>query len=233
MENKSQKLIIAIDGHSSSGKSTVAKDLAKILNYIYIDSGAMYRAVTLFALQNKLIGTSGINEDELKKHLPDIKITFQFNINSKKNVTFLNGIDVEKEIRSLEVSRNVSAISAIGFVRSRLVELQQAMGKDKGIVMDGRDIGTVVFPQADLKVFMTASPEIRAQRRYDELAAKSVMVSYNEILENVKQRDHIDSTRSESPLKRADDAVDLDNSNMAREEQLNWIMDRLRDKKLI
>jgi cytidylate kinase len=233
METNPKKLIIAIDGHSSSGKSTVAKDLAKILNYIFIDSGAMYRAVTLFALQHKLIGPSGINEDELKKRLPDINITFQFNVNSKKNVTFLNGIDVEKEIRSLEVSQNVSAISAIGFVRNRLVELQQAMGKDKGIVMDGRDIGTVVFPQADLKVFMTASPEIRAQRRFDELAAKSVLVSYNEILENVKQRDHIDSTRSESPLKRANDAVDLDNSNMTPADQLNWIMGQLREKKLI
>ncbi len=222
-----KKLIIAIDGHSSCGKSTVAKDLAKELGYVYIDTGAMYRSVTLFAMQNGFVGNGTIDEKALGTHLNDIKITFKYQPEEKKNETFLNGISVEDAIRGLEVSQNVSAVSALGFVRRRLVELQQEMGIEGGIVMDGRDIGTVVFPKADLKLFMTAAPEIRAQRRFDELIAKGDPVNFDEILENVKFRDHQDSTREESPLMQADDAVVLDNSNLTKEEQLQWIMEKL------
>lgn len=225
--------MIAIDGYSSCGKSTVAKDLAKRLNFIYIDSGAMYRAVTLYALRNGIITPSGIDQQKLEASLNNINVTFQFDVANKKNTTFLNGENIEEAIRGLEVSQNVSAISAIGFVRRRLVELQQQMGKDGNMVMDGRDIGTVVFPNAHLKVFMTASPEIRAQRRFDELTAKGQGVSFAEILENVVQRDHIDTTRAESPLRRADDAVDLDNSHLTKDEQLDWIVNQLSLKKLI
>jgi len=230
MQNK--KGIIAIDGHSSCGKSTVAKDLAKELGYIYIDTGAMYRSVTLFAMQNGFINSDGINEEGLLAQLEDISITFKYQPEEKKNETFLNGVSVEEEIRGLKVSNHVSAISAIAFVRRRLVELQQDMGKEGGIVMDGRDIGTVVFPDADLKLFMTASPEIRAQRRYDELTAKGEQVDFQAILANVKQRDHLDSTRAESPLVQADDAVVLDNSHLNKAEQLNWIMNVLNERNL-
>lgn len=231
MHNK--KSIIAIDGHSSCGKSTVAKDLAKELGYVYIDTGAMYRSVTLFAMQNGLIQNGNIDEATLKDRLGEINISFKYQPEEKKNEAFLNGVSVEDEIRSLEVSNNVSAISAIGFVRKKLVELQQEMGKEGGIVMDGRDIGTVVFPNADLKLFMTASPEIRAQRRYDELAAKGDMVEFDAILENVKQRDYLDSTREESPLIQAEDAVVLDNSHLNKEEQLEWIIKVLKERKLL
>lgn len=230
-----KKGVIAIDGHSSCGKSTVAKDLAKELGYVYIDTGAMYRAVTLFAMQSGLITNGEILLDGLKSKLNDIKITFKYQPEEKKNETFLNGTIVEDEIRGLEVSNNVSVVSTIAFVRHRMVELQQEMGKEGGIVMDGRDIGTVVFPDADVKLFMTASPEIRAQRRYDELKAKDSTdnsLSFDAILENVKQRDHMDSTRKESPLKKADDAILLDNSDMNKQEQMDWIMNVLRQRNL-
>ena len=227
-----KKLIIAIDGHSSCGKSTVAKDLAKELGYVYIDTGAMYRSVTLFAMRNGFIADGTIDEKQLSAHLNAIKITFKYQPEEKKNETFLNGESVEDAIRGLEVSQNVSAVSALGFVRRRLVELQQEMGIEGGIVMDGRDIGTVVFPKAELKLFMTTSPEIRAQRRYDELIAKGEPVNFQEILENVKYRDHQDSTRKESPLMQADDAVVLDNSHLNKEEQLLWIMKKLDERGL-
>lgn len=230
MQNK--KAIIAIDGHSSCGKSTVAKDLAKELGYVYIDTGAMYRTVTLFAMRNSFIRNGQIDEASLCERLHDINITFKYQPEEKKNETFLNGESVEEEIRGLEVSSNVSAISAIGFVRKRLVQLQQEMGNEGGIVMDGRDIGTVVFPNADLKLFMTASAEIRAQRRFDELTAKGEQLNFDAILENVKQRDHIDSTREESPLKQADDAVILDNSHLNKEQQLEWIINVLKERDL-
>ncbi len=228
-----KKSIIAIDGHSSCGKSTVAKDLAKVLGYVYIDTGAMYRSVTLFAMQNGLIEEGKIDEAGLQRRLDDIRITFKYQPEEKKNEAFLNGVSVEEAIRGLEVSSNVSAVSAIGFVRKKLVELQQEMGKEGGIVMDGRDIGTVVFPDAELKLFMTASPEIRAQRRYDELRAKGDQVAFESILENVKQRDHLDSTREESPLIQADDAIVLDNSQLNKEEQLEWIMNVLKARNLL
>ncbi len=230
-----RKGVIAIDGHSSCGKSTVAKDLAKELGYVYIDTGAMYRAVTLFAMQNGFISENGINESALKAVLNDLNITFKYQAEEKLNETFLNGLSVENEIRGLRVSNNVSAVSTIAFVRHRMVELQQAMGKEGGIVMDGRDIGTVVFPDADLKLFMTASPEIRAQRRYDELKDKDpsdTSIALDSILENVKHRDHVDSTRKESPLKQAEDAVLLDNSHMNKTEQMDWIMNVLKERNL-
>ncbi len=230
MQNK--KAIIAIDGHSSCGKSTVAKDLAKELGYVYIDTGAMYRTVTLFAMRNQLIKDGQIDQASLMNRLSEINISFEYQPEEKKNETFLNGESVEDEIRGLEVSNNVSAISAIGFVRKRLVELQQEMGHKGGIVMDGRDIGTVVFPDADLKLFMTASAEIRAQRRYDELTGKGESVDFDAILENVKQRDHIDSTRAESPLRQAEDALVLDNSHLNKEQQLKWIIDVLKERNL-
>ena len=227
-----KKLIIAIDGHSSCGKSTVAKDLAKELGYAYIDSGAMYRCITLFAMQKGLIKEGSIDGTTLSKHLNAIKITFKYQPQEKLNETFLNGVSVEDAIRGLDVSQNVSAIAALAFVRHRMVELQQEMGDEGGIVMDGRDIGTVVFPNADLKLFMTAAPEIRAQRRFDELTAKGDSVNFEAILENVKHRDHQDSTRKESPLMQADDAVVLDNSHLNKEQQLRWIIDKLQAKGL-
>ncbi len=224
------KIVIAIDGHSSCGKSTMAKSLARRLGYIYIDSGSMYRAVTLFALRNGWI-TNGIPDvDKVVSGLKDIKITFCWDDNSEKNTTFLNGENIEDEIRQLEVSQNVSPISTIAEVRHELVKQQRENSKDKGIVMDGRDIGTVVFPDAELKIFMTASPEIRAQRRFLELKEKNLKVDFEEILKNVKERDEIDSTRKISPLKKADDALVLDNSNMTREEQLEWALSKIKEK---
>lgn len=227
------KLIIAIDGYSSCGKSTVAKDLAKLLNIVFIDSGAMYRCVTLYALQNGIIQNNHIDEDLLMEALNDIHITFKFDVQSKTNQTYLNGKLVENEIRGPEVSDNVSQISAIGFVRKKMVELQQAMGKTDSIVMDGRDIGTVVFPQADLKLFMTASPAIRAQRRFKEYQEKNQDVTFDEVMENVKKRDYMDENRDESPLKKADDALVLDNSDMTKQEQLDFIVAQLRVRNLI
>lgn len=222
-----KKINIAVDGVSSSGKSTMAKDLAKIIGYIYIDSGAMYRAVTLYALRNGIIeDDKTINEDKLKRHLPDIDIQFKLNPLTGRPDTYLNGENVEKEIRGMEVSGLVSPVSAIGFLRKEMVKQQQKMSFEKGVVMDGRDIGTVVFPTAELKLFITASPEIRAQRRMDELRMRGDNnTSYEEVLENIKYRDHHDQNRKESPLRQADDAIVLDNSTVNIEQQLNWALD--------
>lgn len=219
-----KKIIIAIDGFSSCGKSTMAKDLAKEIGYIYIDSGAMYRAITLYCIENSLFCEDGsVKTDELKQHIDNIHVSFCLNPDTSKPETYLNGVNVESKIRSMEVSSKVSHVAALGFVRKALVKLQQEMGKNKGIVMDGRDIGTAVFPDAELKIFVTASAEIRAQRRYDELTAKGQQVSYEDILKNVEERDRIDQTREVSPLKKADDAITLDNSNMSIEEQKIWL----------
>ena len=226
MENP--KIVIAIDGHSSCGKSTVAKELAKKLGYIYLDSGAMYRAVTLFALRNQLAANGKVNEQELINRLAEIKIEFRFNPKTKQNETFLNGDNVEEEIRQLPVASHVSPVATIRQVRHEMVKQQQAMGKNKGIVMDGRDIGTVVFPDAEMKIFMTASPEVRAQRRYDELTGKGQLVSYEDILENVMERDRIDSGREVSPLKQAEDALILDNSHISKTEQLDWVLEKVK-----
>jgi cytidylate kinase len=225
-----QSVIIAIDGHSSCGKSTVARDLAHVLKITYIDTGAMYRAVTLFALKNNYITAGSIDEKNFKNALDQIHIRFRTNLSKQTNETYLNSQKVEDEIRSLDVSNHVSQISALGFVREKLVELQQKMAAKGGFIMDGRDIGTVVFPNADLKIFMTASPEIRAQRRYDEMKAKGENPEFEAILKNVNDRDQMDSTRAHSPLKKADDAVILDNSHLSRQEQLEWILDKLQEK---
>lgn len=233
MQVLKKNLIIAIDGHSSCGKSTVAKDLAKLLSIAYVDTGAMYRAVTLYAMEKGLISGETIDNKALINALPDIQITFEFNSQTKTNETYLNNLCVEDKIRGLEVSSKVSAISSIGEIRKQLVAWQQQMGANTSIVMDGRDIGTVVFPNADLKIYMTAAAEIRAQRRYDELVAKSEAVDFKEILENVRQRDFLDSTREESPLMQAEDALILDNSHMTREDQLQWIINHLKERGLI
>lgn len=222
-----EKIIIAIDGFSSCGKSTMAKDLAHELGYIYVDTGAMYRCVALYALQHKLFLKDGeINIPELEAAMPNINISFKLNKETGRPDTYLNNENVENKIRTMEVSSHVSSIAAIPFVREALVAQQQKMGKDKGIVMDGRDIGTVVFPNAELKIFVTASPEVRAQRRYDELMKKGMEADYNEILENVKQRDYIDSHRDVSPLRKAGDAIELDNSNISIEEQKQWLIEQ-------
>ena len=222
-----KKITIAIDGYSSCGKSTMAKDLAREIGYVYIDTGAMYRAVTLYALQHKLISEAGIASDRLQGQMPHIQIGFKLNAESRPE-TYLNGVCVEREIRSLEVSRNVSPIAALGFVREAMVDQQRVMGENKGVVMDGRDIGTVVFPDAELKVFVTAQPEIRAQRRYDELQAKGEPCQLEAILENVLERDRIDTTRTIGPLRKADDALVLDNSFMTIPEQKAWLMEQYR-----
>ncbi len=227
------KLVIAIDGHSSCGKSTVAKDLAKLLNIIFIDSGAMYRCVTLYALENGIIKDGSIDQDLLQESLNKISITFKFDAPSKTNETYLNGKLVEKQIRGLEVSNHVSMISALRFVRLKMVELQQKMGETDSIVMDGRDIGTVVFPNAELKLFMTASSLIRAKRRFNEYQEKNEAISLEEVLENVEKRDFIDENRDESPLKKADNAVVLDNGDMSKEEQLEFIVEELKRRRLI
>ena len=217
------KIIIAIDGHSSCGKGTLAKNLAKELDYTFIDSGAMYRAVTLYLLQHN-ISLSEVSEDPAL--LGNIKIEFRYDPEREFYETFLNGENVEKEIRGMEVSRHVSQVSALEEIRVFLVAQQKAMGSERGVVMDGRDIGTVVFPDAELKIFMTASPEVRAQRRYDELTKKGVHVNFSEVLHNIKERDFIDSHRDASPLKKAEDAITLDNSSMSKSEQarlaLQW-----------
>ena len=223
-----KRITIAIDGHSSCGKSTMAKQLAKDLGYIYVDTGAMYRAVTLFSMQHGYISDNrSIDEDRLHKALQSIDIAFVFRDEYKRPVVHLNGTCVEEEIRSIEVSRNVSLIAALPFVRTAMVERQREMGKAKGVVMDGRDIGTTVFPDAELKIFVTASAEVRAQRRYDELVERSMPADYDEILANVKERDYIDSHREVSPLRMADDAVLLDNSDMTRDEQQQWLMHKV------
>ena len=220
-----KKITIAIDGHSSCGKSTMAKDLAREIGYIYIDSGAMYRAVTYYCLQHDLFTEDNVKLDALQAAMPDIRITFRLNAEGRPE-TYLNNECIEKEIRGMAVSSRVSLIATIGFVREAMVALQQQMGKDKGIVMDGRDIGTTVFPDAELKIFVTASAEVRAQRRYDELKAKGEEASYESILENVKERDRIDSGRAISPLRKADDAILLDNSHMTIPEQKAWLMEQ-------
>ena len=226
-----KKITIAIDGHSSCGKSTMAKDLARRVGYIYVDTGAMYRSVTLYALRHKLFREDGtILEEQLQQQMPDIHISFKFNPETGRPDTYLNGECVEKEIRSLEVSNHVSPIAAIPFVRTAMVAQQQQMGKDKGVVMDGRDIGTVVFPDAELKVFVTASAEVRAQRRYDELQQKGMPADFDDILKNVQERDYIDSHREVSPLRQADDALLLDNSNMTIPEQNEWLLQRFQER---
>jgi cytidylate kinase len=220
-----KKITIAIDGHSSCGKSTMAKDLARELGYVYVDTGAMYRSVTLYALRHQLFNNDGtIKTAELESEMPNIQISFKFNPQTGRPDTYLNGERVEDEIRSLEVSNHVSPIATIAFVRKAMVEQQQQMGRDKGVVMDGRDIGTVVFPDAELKIFVTASAEVRAQRRYDELKAKGMPADFEDILKNVQERDYIDSHREVSPLRKADDAIELDNSNMTIAEQKAWLM---------
>ena len=224
-----KKITIAIDGHSSCGKSTMAKDLARKIGYVYVDTGAMYRAVTLYALRNNLFDADGgIKEDELKSRMGDISISFRLNTATGRPDTYLNGENVEQDIRTMQVSNRVSPIAALPFVRQALVAQQQAMGKEKGVVMDGRDIGTTVFPDAELKVFVTASVEVRAQRRYDELKAKGMQADYNDILKNVQERDYIDSHRPTSPLRKADDAIELDNSSMTVDEQNDWLMEKYR-----
>ena len=220
-----KKIIVAIDGFSSCGKSTMAKDLAREIQYIYIDSGAMYRAVTLYCLRHRLFLPNGeANAPSLEKEMGRIRVSFRLNPETHAPETFLNDENVEKDIRTMEVSAMVSPVSAIPFVRTALVAAQQEMGKEKGIVMDGRDIGTTVFPHAELKIFVTASPEIRAQRRYEELKAKGQKADYEAILENVRQRDYIDQHRETSPLRRAEDAILLDNSHMSIEEQKEWLL---------
>jgi len=213
-----KKIIVALDGFSSCGKSTMAKELALETGYIYVDTGAMYRAVSLFCYQNGWMTETEINSEELEKHIHSIRIEFKTN-NEGKSETYLNGKNVETEIRSLEVANGASRVSTLGFVRRELVRQQQLMGIQKGIVMDGRDIGTVVFPNAELKIFLTASPEIRAKRRMDEMVAKGEDVVYADVLANVKERDDRDQNRAESPLRKADDAIVIDNSNLTREEQ--------------
>ena len=217
------KITIAIDGYSSTGKSTIAKELAKRLGYIYVDSGAMYRAVALFAFQQKWIGTEFFQVRSLVENLKHVSITFVYNADLGFAETHLNGINVESEIRSLEISNYVSRVAAIPEVRKLLVSLQKMMGASKGVVMDGRDIGTVVFPDAELKIFMTATPDTRAKRRYDELQAKGEEVTYQAILDNVIYRDHLDTTREDSPLTKAIDAVEIDNSQLTREAQAKKI----------
>ena len=222
-----KKITIAIDGFSSCGKSTMAKDLAREVGYIYVDTGAMYRSVTLYALRNGFFADdNSIDTEGLEKEMENIKISFQLNTETGKPDTYLNGECVEKEIRSMEVSSRVSPIATLPFVRTALVAQQQRMGQDKGIVMDGRDIGTTVFPDAELKIYVTASAEVRAQRRYDELVAKGMPADFDDILKNVKERDYIDSHREVSPLRKADDAIELDNSNMTIAEQKQWLMEQ-------
>ena len=233
-----KKITIAIDGHSSCGKSTMAKDLAREVGYVYVDTGAMYRSVTLYALRNGIFkevrGENGevkdvIDEEALRQQMPNIQISFKFNAETGRPDTYLNGELVEDKIRTMEVSSHVSPIATLGFVREAMVAQQQQMGKDKGVVMDGRDIGTVVFPDAELKIFVTASAEVRAQRRYDELRSKGMEADFDEILKNVQERDYIDSHREVSPLKKADDAIELDNSHMTIPEQKEWLMQRFNE----
>lgn len=222
-----KKITIAIDGHSSCGKSTMAKDLARRIGYVYVDTGAMYRAVTLFALRNNLFNEDDtVKTDELEKRMTEINISFKFNPETGRPDTYLNGELVEQVIRSLEVSNHVSAVSAIPFVRTEMVAQQQAMGQEGGIVMDGRDIGTTVFPNAELKIFVTASAEVRAQRRFKELQEKGMPADFDDILQNVIDRDYQDSHREVSPLRQADDALLLDNSNLSIPEQNEWLYEQ-------
>ena len=226
-----KKITIAIDGFSSCGKSTMAKDLAKKLGYVYVDTGAMYRAVTLYAMRNGLFNADGsVKTADLERQMSKINITFKLNKTAERPDTYLNNELVENDIRTLEVSNHVSQIAAVPFVREAMVAQQQRMGKDKGVVMDGRDIGTTVFPEAELKVFVTASAEVRAQRRYDELKEKDMPADFNDILKNVQERDYIDSHREVSPLRKAPDAIELDNSHMTITEQSAWLMEQVEQK---
>ena len=220
------KIIIAIDGYSSCGKSTMAKQLANELGYIYVDTGAMYRCVTLYAIENGLFSGKSLDSDALEQRIDEIAVSFSLDENGKANA-MLNGRNVENDIRSMAVSERVSMVAKQPYVRKKLVEQQQAMGKEKGIVMDGRDIGTTVFPNAELKIFVTASAEVRAERRYNELLEKGEEANYTEILQNVKERDYIDSHRDVSPLRMANDALLLDNSFMTREEQKEWLLEKV------
>lgn len=225
-----KRITIAIDGHSSCGKSTMAKDLAHEVGYIYVDTGAMYRTVTLFAIINNMFDDGGnIIVKKLCENLDNIKFEFRLNTEGRPEA-WLNGENVEQRIRTMDVSSKVSQVSAIPEVRAKLVALQQDMGKNKGVVMDGRDIGTTVFPDAELKIFVTASAEVRAQRRYDELKAKSMAADYDEIKRNVEERDYIDSHREVSPLRKADDAIELDNSNISIAEQKQWLLEKFNEK---
>jgi cytidylate kinase len=219
-----KKITIAIDGFSSTGKSTLAKQLANNLGYVYVDTGAMYRAIALFAMQNGYIGTGNFDKESLITSLPAIRLQFKYNPELGFAEMYLNDVNIEKEIRTIEVSSFVSKVAEISEVRSKLVEQQKEMGKDKGIVMDGRDIGTVVFPEAELKIFMTASATTRAQRRYDELLQKGDIVTYEEVLKNVEERDYIDTHRDNSPLVLAEDAIEIDNSYITREEQFEIVL---------
>ena len=226
-----KKITIAIDGFSSCGKSTMAKDLAKKLGYVYVDTGAMYRAVTLYAMRNGLFNADGsVKTADLEWQMNKINITFKLNKTAERPDTYLNNELVENDIRTLEVSNHVSQIAAVPFIREAMVAQQQRMGKDKGVVMDGRDIGTTVFPEAELKVFVTASAEVRAQRRYDELKEKGMPADFNDILKNVQERDYIDSHREVSPLRKAPDAIELDNSHMTITEQSAWLMELVKQK---
>ena len=226
-----KKITIAIDGFSSCGKSTMAKDLAKKLGYVYVDTGAMYRAVTLYAMRNGLFNADGsVKTADLERQMNKINITFKLNKTAERPDTYLNNELVENDIRTLEVSNHVSQIAAVPFIREAMVAQQQRMGKDKGVVMDGRDIGTTVFPEAELKVFVTASAEVRAQRRYDELKEKGMPADFNDILKNVQERDYIDSHREISPLRKAPDAIELDNSHMTIAEQSAWLMELVKQK---
>lgn len=224
-----KRITIAIDGFSSTGKSTIAKQLAAHLGYVYVDTGAMYRAIAYFAMQHGYITKEFFDKDILISALPSIKLHFEFNANLGFAEIYLNDVNVEREIRTIEVSGFVSQVAEVSEVRAKLVEQQQQMGKDKGIVMDGRDIGTVVFPDAELKIFMTASAQTRAQRRYDELKAKGDDVTFDQILENVQQRDHIDTHRQDSPLVIAGDAIEIDNSHISREEQFQMVLDMVEE----
>ena len=228
---QSTKITIAIDGHSSCGKSTMAKELARRLGYIYVDTGAMYRSVTLYALRNGLIADDGtVDAEALEREMTNINVSFTLNEETNKPEACLNGENVEKKIRSLEVSNHVSPVAALPFVRTAMVAQQQLMGQGGGVVMDGRDIGTVVFPNAELKVFVTASAEVRAQRRFDELKEKGMPADFADILKNVQERDYIDSHREVSPLRQADDAILLDNSHMTIPEQNEWLMERVKER---
>lgn len=219
-----KKIIIALDGYSSCGKSTMAKELAKEIDYTYIDTGAMYRAIALYSMRNGIIQNNSIDTDKLQLAMADIHISFVRNPETGRWETYLNGENVEKEIRTMEVANQVSPVAALGFVRKAMVAQQQEMGKAKGVILDGRDVGTVIFPDAELKIFLTARPEVRAQRRLKESLAKGEKVTYEEVLKNLQERDHKDTTRAEGPLKKAEDAIELDNSDMTVEEQQAWLL---------
>jgi len=223
-------IVIAIDGHSSTGKSTVAKRLAKQLEYKYVDTGAMYRAVTLFAMRNNWIQEGSVDEAKLIENLSAVEINFEYNPEAGTNDVILNDENVEKQIRAMEVSGNVSSVAKIDEVREKLVQIQKQLGEEKGIVMDGRDIGSVVFPEAELKIFMTASADIRAQRRYNELKEKGENINFEEVLKNVQHRDDIDSNRKNSPLIQSEDAIKIDNSNLSQEEQFEKILNLAKER---